>query len=153
VVRQHLAECGRCRAAVTARAGGVPGPGETVVLKQPARVAPLPIPIKLAVAMSLVVVVGAWRYAGTSTPSLRDLCRAAQVGDLVTPVDQRACHRGHATALQHGRVRRAEARHRQRHSAARTPHFAPWGAELPRPWWGRRLPEVGRIEGEAGVTS
>jgi hypothetical protein len=64
VVRQHLAECGRCRAAVAARAGGVPGPGETVVLTQAARVAPLPIPIKLAaVAMSLVVVIGAWRYA------------------------------------------------------------------------------------------
>jgi hypothetical protein len=65
VVRRHLAECGRCRAAVAARAGGVPGPGETVVLKHDVgKVAPLSIPIKLtAVAMSLAVVAGAWRYA------------------------------------------------------------------------------------------
>jgi hypothetical protein len=35
LVRRHLAECARCRAALAARAAGVPGPGETVVLKRP----------------------------------------------------------------------------------------------------------------------
>ena len=47
------------------------------------------------------------------------------------PIHQRTCHRSHATALQHGRVRRAEARHRQRHPASRTPHLAPRAGKLP----------------------
>src|SRR5262245_58898459 len=34
VLRRHLAECARCRAAVAARAGGVRGPGDTVLLKR-----------------------------------------------------------------------------------------------------------------------
>lgn len=64
VVRRHLSECARCRAAVAARAAGVPGPGETVVLKAQ-RKAAFPTGLKVAsVVASLAVVAGAWRYAG-----------------------------------------------------------------------------------------
>jgi Putative zinc-finger len=72
VVRRHLAECARCRAAVAARAGGVRGPGHTVLMK-PKR-APLPTALKIVpVALSVAAVIGAWRYASAppaSTPTV-----------------------------------------------------------------------------------
>jgi hypothetical protein len=69
IVRRHLAECARCRAAVAARAGGVRGPGDTVLLKP--RKAPLPTALKVgAVVLSLAVVVGAWRYASAPPATL-----------------------------------------------------------------------------------
>jgi hypothetical protein len=69
IVRRHLAECARCRAAVAARAGGVRGPGDTVLLKP--EKAPLPTGLKLgAVAFSVAVVVGAWRYASAPPATL-----------------------------------------------------------------------------------
>lgn len=62
VVRGHLADCSRCRAAIAARAGGVRGPGHTVLLERVK--APLPTALKVgAVAMSLLAAVTAWRYA------------------------------------------------------------------------------------------
>jgi hypothetical protein len=69
IVRRHLAECARCRAAVAARAGGVRGPGDTILLKP--EKAPLPIGLKFgAVALSVAVVVGAWRYASAPPATL-----------------------------------------------------------------------------------
>lgn len=111
VLRRHLAECGRCRAAVAARAGGVRGPGDTVLLKR--EKARLPNGIKIiAVAISLLVVIGAWRYAGA--PSAATLAAPAatepasgepssqgqQVGAVETKADPEESFRGQLDAVE-----------------------------------------------------
>jgi hypothetical protein len=87
VVRRHLAQCPRCRAAVAARAGGVRGPGDTVLLERVK--SPVPTAIKMgAVAMSLLVAVTAWRYAGA--PPLE--ARAPTTVTVVTARNEPTVH-------------------------------------------------------------
>lgn len=80
-LRRHLTECARCRAAVAARAGGVRGPGDTVLLKPTKR--GLPVGFKVgAVAMSLAVVVGAWRFTKAPAASPSPVASVAAVSPV-----------------------------------------------------------------------
>src|SRR4051812_39472877 len=84
-VQRHLAVCKRCRGAVVAKATGIRGPGDTVLMRRP------PPPRShgalkfLAVAVSLLAVGGAWVFTALPKPTATLRALTVQVKAALQP--------------------------------------------------------------------